>query len=187
MNKGKHKNLFIGMSGEYRIVSELLMRGYNANIVTVDTGVDILAEKGDSVYKIQVKARTLSEDHSCLIALSSKKLEELYRENINLVVAFIDPTNIMTFLIISPSLLYLLTTGGYKLSEAPIKNNGEKKNLTIRLIFKEGRAFIRNRRNDFSLLLNRFDLIEDVENDPFSIPWYAEWGENSVIELNFDE
>ncbi len=48
-------NLFLGKAGEYAIFSELLFRGFNASIMTVDQGVDIIASKGHRFFYLQVK------------------------------------------------------------------------------------------------------------------------------------
>lgn len=53
-NKTKNSR-YIGTAGEYRVISELLFKGYNANPVTVDEGIDITATKNDKQYNIQVK------------------------------------------------------------------------------------------------------------------------------------
>lgn len=48
----------IGVAGELRVMSELLLRGYNADHITIDNGIDIRATKGGNVYEIQVKTVT---------------------------------------------------------------------------------------------------------------------------------
>lgn len=49
----------IGAAGELRVMSELLLRGYNADHITIDNGIDIRATKGRrNVYEIQVKTVT---------------------------------------------------------------------------------------------------------------------------------
>ena len=48
----------IGAAGELRVMSELLLRGYNADHITIDNGIDIRATKGRHVYEIQVKTVT---------------------------------------------------------------------------------------------------------------------------------
>lgn len=48
----------IGAAGELRVMSELLLRGYNADHITIDSGIDIRATKGRNVYEIQVKTVT---------------------------------------------------------------------------------------------------------------------------------
>ncbi|MEK7112972.1 MAG: HTH domain-containing protein, partial [Patescibacteria group bacterium] len=54
---------YIGKAGEYAVLSELLFRGYNAALMAVDIGVDILATKGSETFHIQVKTRNISKRH----------------------------------------------------------------------------------------------------------------------------
>ncbi len=56
----KHSQ-FIGKAGEHLVVSKLLFQEFNANIMSVDEGIDVVATKGDRVYNIQVK--TANEKH----------------------------------------------------------------------------------------------------------------------------
>lgn len=48
-------NLYVGTAAEYLVISELLLRNFNANLLPIDSGIDIFATRGDSVYNIQVK------------------------------------------------------------------------------------------------------------------------------------
>jgi len=48
-------NLYTGKAGEYGLLSELLFRGYNASIMTVDEGIDVVASKENKYFHIQVK------------------------------------------------------------------------------------------------------------------------------------
>lgn len=54
----------IGKGGEFAVVSELLLRGFNANVMTVDDGVDIFAskEKEGKFFLIQVKTTSCDVD-----------------------------------------------------------------------------------------------------------------------------
>ena len=47
--------LYTGKAGEYGLLSELLFQGYNASIMTVDEGIDVVASKGNKYFHIQVK------------------------------------------------------------------------------------------------------------------------------------
>ncbi|MBU0488233.1 MAG: hypothetical protein KKA07_08490 [Bacteroidetes bacterium] len=49
---------FKGKAGEYAVISELLFRGYNAGMVAIDEGIDVIAFKDEKVFNIQVKTRT---------------------------------------------------------------------------------------------------------------------------------
>ena len=48
-------SLYVGAAGEHRVESELLFRGYDASMTSVDRGIDIVARKGRHVLDIQVK------------------------------------------------------------------------------------------------------------------------------------
>ena len=49
------KTHFIGKAGEYLVAGRLIFMGYNASILSVDEGIDIVAIKEDKLYNIQVK------------------------------------------------------------------------------------------------------------------------------------
>ena len=51
----KVESSYIGTAGEYRVCSELLFRGFNASIMSVDEGIDIAAVKDNVLIGIQVK------------------------------------------------------------------------------------------------------------------------------------
>lgn len=52
---------FTGKAGEHLVCSELLFRGFNASIMSVDVGMDIVAVKENSLYGIQVKTANLNK------------------------------------------------------------------------------------------------------------------------------
>lgn len=53
---------FIGKAGECAVMSELLFRGYNSNLMMVDDGVDIVASKNNMYYFIQVKSTSIKDN-----------------------------------------------------------------------------------------------------------------------------
>ena len=53
----------IGTGGEHLVLAELLFRGYEANIMSVDDGIDIVASKDGKIYFVQVKTTYLDNDH----------------------------------------------------------------------------------------------------------------------------
>lgn len=53
--------LYLGKAGEYAVMSELLLRGYNANSMTIDDGIDVVASKDNIIYYYQVKTTNLDE------------------------------------------------------------------------------------------------------------------------------
>ena len=65
--------LYIGAAGEYSVASELLFWGFNVAKPMVDTGIDLVCEKGNSRRYVQVKT-CLSKDPNT--ASFSFKIEE---------------------------------------------------------------------------------------------------------------
>lgn len=52
---------FTGKAGEHLVCSELLFRGFNASIMSVDVGMDIVATKDNQLLGIQVKTSNLNK------------------------------------------------------------------------------------------------------------------------------
>jgi len=46
---------FTGKAGEHSVLSELLFFGFNASLMTIDDGIDIVASKDSNYFHIQVK------------------------------------------------------------------------------------------------------------------------------------
>lgn len=53
---------FMGKAGEHAVMSELLFWGFNASLMAVDTGIDIVASKENLYFHLQVKAATPRAD-----------------------------------------------------------------------------------------------------------------------------
>lgn len=49
---------FVGKGGEYAVMSELLFWGFNVSLMSVDYGIDVIAQKLSNFYNIQVKTAT---------------------------------------------------------------------------------------------------------------------------------
>ena len=52
---------FTGKAGEHLVCSELLFRGFNASIMSVDVGMDIVAVKENTLYGVQVKTANINK------------------------------------------------------------------------------------------------------------------------------
>lgn len=50
---------FTGKAGEHAVMAELLYRGYNASLMSVDEGIDIVASRNNEYFHIQVKTSAL--------------------------------------------------------------------------------------------------------------------------------
>jgi len=52
---------FLGKGGEYAVMSELLFWGFNVSLMTVDYGIDVIAQNDGKFYNIQVKTASEQE------------------------------------------------------------------------------------------------------------------------------
>ena len=68
----KKDNRLLGMAGEHRIVSELLLRGYNPSIAVIDKGVDIILDNGKTIQvKTTAQVKHGAKGNSVAIDISS--------------------------------------------------------------------------------------------------------------------
>lgn len=52
------KDLYKGKAGEFAVLSELMFNGFNAGLMAIDEGIDVVAMKDNKKFHIQVKTRT---------------------------------------------------------------------------------------------------------------------------------
>lgn len=73
-------SMFVGKAGEYAVMSELLLRGYNANEMTVDDGIDVIASRNNVVYYIQVKTSMLQPNKTVKVPAIKRRSYDHYIE-----------------------------------------------------------------------------------------------------------
>lgn len=180
--------MFIGRAGEYWVAAQLLRNGLNAMPLSVDSGVDLLAHcpnsNGDSrLYQFQVKT---SASRIAQFTLEEAKFNSLWRDGINLIIVSWRDMSIPEAVVIPPRLIYMMTSGGFKAPEAPLRTQDGKVHFRIEF-HSNGKIFIRNRHHEFTAMRNRFDLIEDITSDFTDIPNYAEWSSESGTLIRFSD
>ena len=85
-NPSKFHNNFFGKAGEFAVMSELLFLDYNVNSMTVDNGIDIIANKENSFYFIQVKTVTLQPNHTAHAKIPQKNFNRFINDQIRYVI-----------------------------------------------------------------------------------------------------
>lgn len=98
--KEKVDSGFIGKAGEHYVTSELLFRGYNASIMSVDVGMDIIATKDNKLFSLQIKTSNLNATNSFIFDMRKVTLERAYAGNVFYVFVMIDPDNQKSTLIL---------------------------------------------------------------------------------------
>ncbi|MCY4161439.1 MAG: HTH domain-containing protein [Flavobacteriaceae bacterium] len=105
---GRNRNIvpnsqYIGKAGEFYVASELLFRGYNASIMSLDEGMDIIALKNNKLFSIQVKTSNLHRNNSYVFDIRRVALDRIYAGNIFYIFVMIE-TNQRKSSIILPNL-----------------------------------------------------------------------------------
>jgi len=87
----------IGRAGEYRVASELLLRGYNPAIRAVDDGIDLVLENGTTIQIKSVVSLNKSNSYTVGLAHSKWKKGKETKERQNLkadyLLVWVIPTN----------------------------------------------------------------------------------------------
>lgn len=145
---------YIGKAGEHAVLSELLFRGYNAALMSVDVGVDIVASKNNDVFNIQVKTRNISKKH------------DAFHFNLR-IVSFERHNAGRTFYV------FILREGGklnyiiLPLNEIEksideefihVVGNGKLYRITIKK--RDNRIYLGRKENDVSYYLNKWETIK---------------------------
>jgi len=143
---------FTGSAGEYAVLSELLFRGYNSAIMTVDEGIDLVASKNNRYYHIQVKTATESasgfnfgiKQH---IFQNNDEAQTFY---VLLCRRFMNSHFQHDFIILSSSVVSsFVKTGVIK----------DKATLSMRISIEDGK-FMLNKLIEVSPYVNQFELIK---------------------------
>ena len=182
----RHENLYTGLAGEHFVIANLLRIGWNANRLSVDTGIDVVGQRmgdiGDpELIQCQVKTTTRSAYQG---SFPKAVIERLWQDAINLIVVFWEKDSAPSSIVIPARLVGMLTSGGFKDPSAPLRIRGEK--VTLRVFRSGERYFIRNRANEVTELLNRFDLLDTTDLDMNTLPEYAEWSDHEKTLISFD-
>lgn len=77
---------FFGKAGEYAVMAQLLFRDFNANNMTVDEGIDIIASKDNNFYFVQVKTTTLRENKKAIVSIKQKNFDRFMNQQMRYVI-----------------------------------------------------------------------------------------------------
>ncbi|MDB6076155.1 MAG: hypothetical protein JWO89_3795 [Verrucomicrobiaceae bacterium] len=152
LDEVKASTSFLGKAGEYALFSELLFRGFNASIMTVDDGVDIIASKSHRFFYLQVKT---SSDNSSTFGFTIKK--SAFEQHLNgttfyvlVVRRTLADRHLCDFVILPSSQI-----GQMILRGAVVGNIS----YSLKLNIAETGQFLLNRTEDVTAQVNRFNQI----------------------------
>ena len=139
----------IGAAGELRVMSELLLRGYNADRITIDSGIDVRAAKDGKVYEIQVKTVTETKaGNKFIITIRKEAFEKVSGPNVYYVFVLRNLRNGIMYVIIHNSEMKK------KIQDGSITEN--KAGYQVSFSIKSGSLFLR--KNNIDSFLNNWDL-----------------------------
>lgn len=144
---------YIGTAGEHRVVSELLFRGYNASLMSVDDGIDINAVKDNQLFNIQVKTANLNKYNTYVFDLGVNPFEKYNTGNTYYIFVLMGEGDKTNFLIIPYTEMKKYVDTEY------IRKVNKNTRYRVNVRFREGKFYLGTRDNDVSYYVNNWDLV----------------------------
>ncbi len=144
---------FTGKAGEYLVCSQLLFRGFNASIMSVDVGLDIVATKNGRMYGIQVKTSNLNNYKTYVFDIRKASFKR--HEASNIYYIFVLHSDIKDNFLILP--VYEIEK---LVQQGVILEVGHGKRYRVNIKVRDGKVYLGKRSNDMSYYLNNWNLIK---------------------------
>ena len=144
---------FTGKGGEHLVCSELLFRGFNASIMSVDVGMDIVAVKENQLFGIQVKTSNLNSFDTYVFDI--RKVSFKRHSNGNIYYIFVlhgDKKN--NFLILP------FHEMERKMHEGAILEVGHGKRYRVNIKFRNEKLYLGNMDHEMDYFLNNWSLVK---------------------------
>lgn len=144
---------FTGKAGEHLICSELLFRGYNASIMSVDVGMDIAATKDNKLFSIQVKTANINSYNTYNFDVRQVSFQRHQSGNV-FYIFVLKGKNKTDFLILP---YYEMER---KVKEGGITETAKKTKYRVSISVRDAKIFLGNRNHEMSYFLNEWDIIK---------------------------
>ncbi len=144
---------FIGKGGEHLVCSELLFRGFNASIMSVEVGVDLSAIKDNKFFGIQVKTARKNNSEIYNFHIRRKSFERFNQGNIFYILVLRDGIN-NSFLILPASEIEK------KIKEGAIFAVNNKTGYALSIKFRDGKFYLGNKEHEMGYFLDDWSLIK---------------------------
>lgn len=145
---------YIGKAGEHAVLSELLFRGYNAALMSVDVGVDIMASKNNETFSIQVKTRNISKKHDAFHFNLRIVSFERHNAGRTFYIFILRENGKLDYLILP------LNEIEKSIDEEFIHVVGNGKLYRITIKKRDGKIYLGRKENNVSYYLNRWSIIK---------------------------
>jgi len=144
---------FTGKGGEYLVCSELLFRGFNASIMSVDVGMDIVAVRGNQLFGIQVKTSNLNSFDTYVFDIRKVSFER--HSNGNVYYIFVLHGEKQNHFLILP-----FHEMERKVHEKAILEVGHGKRYRVNIKFRDDKVYLGNMDHEMGYFLNNWGLIK---------------------------
>ena len=144
---------YTGKGGEHLVCSKLLFRGFNASIMSVDVGLDIVATKHNKMYGIQVKTSNLNSFKTYVFDIRKASFER--NDSGNIYYIFVLHGNKKDdFLILPCHEIEKLV------AQKMILEVGHKKRYRVNIKFRNDKVSLGKIENGMEYYLNNWKLIK---------------------------
>ncbi|HBU11046.1 MAG: hypothetical protein US57_C0001G0036 [Candidatus Moranbacteria bacterium GW2011_GWC2_37_73] len=151
--KIKIESGYTGKAGEHLVCSELLFRGFNASIMSVDVGMDIIATKDNRLFSIQVKTSNLNKFDTYVFDVRKVSFERHDSGNI-FYIFVLHGENKNDFLILPYHEMEK------KVHEKAILEVGHGKRYRVNIKFRDNIVYLGNKDNKMDYYLNNWNMIK---------------------------
>ena len=144
---------FTGKGGEHLVCSELLFRGFNASIMSVDVGIDISAIKDNKFFGIQVKTANTNKFDTYNFHIRRVSFERHNQGNV-FYIFVLRVSNKTRFLILSTNDLER------KIKEGAIFEVNNKSGFAVNIKFRDDKVYLGNMGHEMGYFLDNWNLIK---------------------------
>jgi len=144
---------YTGKAGEHAVLSELLFWGFNASLMAVDDGIDVVASKDNNYFHIQVKTSNGNDQNAYTFNILLSKFQEKHASStfyIFVLRRVKEGSYINEYLVLQSSDIK-------RMIDNKIINKTEK--LSLRVKIEKINKYILNGKEDLSRCLNNFNSI----------------------------
>jgi CRISPR/Cas system-associated exonuclease Cas4 (RecB family) len=143
---------FTGKAGEHAVCAELLFREFNASIMSVDVGIDIIATKNNRLFSIQVKTSNANEYNTYNFDVRKVSFERDHAGN-----------TFYVFILRSKKIDYLilpLSEMEKKVTEKAIYYIQGPKKYRVKIDIRDDKVYLGNTKHEMNYYLNNWDIIK---------------------------
>lgn len=144
---------YTGKAGEHLVCSELLFRGFNASIMSVDVGMDIIATKDNKLFSIQVKTANLNKFNTYVFDVRKVSFER--HDSGNIYYIFVLRGEKETNFLILP-----FHEMEKKVNEKAILSVGNNLRYRVNIRLRNNDIFLGTKEHQMNYYLNRWDIIK---------------------------